>query len=85
MQTYTEHEQDDPDFGQLARKIWIGDEPRSMGSHKNSRKQVTNYRRQFEPMTDKAEDQCRKKPYGENLDYFQLVHVTPMSAMIQIR
>ena len=74
MKTYTEHQQDDPDFGQLRRKIRISHKPRSVGSHENSRNQIAHYRRQFEPMTDKAKDQRGKKTYGKNFNYFQMLH-----------
>ena len=55
MQAHAEHQQDDADLRQLGRKGGVGDEPGGVRTDSDARNQITDERRQLQPIGQHSE------------------------------
>jgi len=58
MQTDTEHQQHHSDLGELPDQCAVGYEPRCETAHGDAAHQITDNRRQSQPVCNKAEEKC---------------------------
>ena len=68
MQADPEHQQDDPDLGQLGGKFRVGDKTDGVRADDNPRDQISNERRQLQPIGQHAEHEGQHEAadQGEN-------------------
>ena len=68
LQANAEHQQDDPDLGELAGDLPVGDEARRVRPDHEARQQVADDRREPEAERHVAAGQRRGQPAGERED-----------------
>lgn len=73
MEPYTEHKQDDADFGVVRGRGCVGHKPRKMGTHAHTRHQIAHQRRQAHFLGDEARNQGGGQTAGEGQDKMQIV------------
>lgn len=65
MEAHAEHEQDDPDLGEVVRHLDVGDEARRVGAEGDPRDQVPDDRRKAEPLGRDAEHEREAQADGQ--------------------
>ena len=65
MQSYPEHQQDDPDFGQFVGQRSVGNETGGEGTNHDPGDKITDERREFEAMRDRPHDEGNNET-GDN-------------------
>ncbi len=68
VQPDAKHQQDDADFGELARHTRVGDETRREGADENAGDKIADERRQPQPVGDIAEDRRQHEADGDRRD-----------------
>jgi hypothetical protein len=61
MQPNAKHQEDDADFGQLQRQVWVSDKPRRERPDGHSGQQITHQRRKSQPVGDHAQEEGQSK------------------------
>ena len=74
LQTDPEHQKDDADFRKLFRDFRVGDEPGCVRPDEGARNQVTDERRQAEPLREISEEQRGTEAAGQREDQIKVVH-----------
>jgi hypothetical protein len=74
----TEHQQDDPDFGELLGKRRVGNEPRCVRSDQRAGQQIADDRRQPDSMCQIAEDQRDTEADRQRQNEIVAVHVSSL-------
>ena len=70
---HPEHQQDDPDVGELEREIDIGDEAGGEGAEQDPGHDVADDRRQSHPLGDEAADEGGHQADSDGRDEYGLV------------
>ncbi len=63
-----EHQQDDADLGELLRHVAVGHEARRVGADEEPGDEISDDRREADPMGGEAEDQRRAEASGQRQD-----------------
>ncbi len=66
MQSDTEHQQDDADFGELVRYIGVTHETRRERAHRHAREQIADERWQLQPARDKPADEGEDQSHDKH-------------------
>jgi len=86
MQADAEHQQDDADFGELAREIGVSDKSRCERTQRHPGEEITDERRQAQPMGCQASEEGQHEPHGNRGDERDVVrHSSPGGAACRSR
>jgi hypothetical protein len=78
MQAHAEHQENDTDFGELAREIGVPDKPRRERTKRYASEEIAHKRRQAQPMGHEAADKRQHQPHGDRGDERDVVgHLSP--------